>query len=41
MKTPPVLHAPVDAKGFTLLELLIGIVLFGVLSIRSKNFNLV
>ena len=33
MKTPPVLRAPVDAKGFTLLELLIGIVLFGVLSI--------
>jgi prepilin-type N-terminal cleavage/methylation domain-containing protein len=27
--------------GFTLLELLIGIVLFGVLSIRSINFNLV
>jgi prepilin-type N-terminal cleavage/methylation domain-containing protein len=33
MRTPPVLRAPVDAKGFTLLELLIGIVLFGVLSI--------
>ena len=33
MKTPPLLHTRVDAKGFTLLELLIGIVLFGVLSI--------
>ena len=33
MKTPPVLHERVNAKGFTLVELLIVIALFGVLSI--------
>lgn len=41
MNTQPLLNAHLGAKGFTLLELLIGIVLFGVLSIRSKNFNLI